>query len=166
MKKKKGILNVKGALIVAILVGTVPASYFIGCNRTDKEKCVTADSTAATTDASERDALLEGAKLEYNHELDAFRKDMKDVTETNRRAIAAFKEMAGRQKEQARETYKAQVAALEERNQQMEARLDEYKGEGKEKWTSFRAEFSHDMDELGRAIRDFGKDNVKDSVRK
>lgn len=30
--------------------------------------------------------------------------------------------------------------------------MDDYKADGKEKWELFKAEFSHDMDELGKAL--------------
>jgi hypothetical protein len=40
--------------------------------------------------------------------------------------------------------------------------LESYKDEGKEKWESFKKEFNHDMDELGKSIKDLFKDNVKD----
>ena len=43
----------------------------------------------------------------------------------------------------------------------MKKRLEEYKDEGQEKWTSFKSEFNHDMDELGKAFKDLTVKNVK-----
>ena len=37
----------------------------------------------------------------------------------------------------------------------MKKRMDDYKADGKDKWEIFKAEFSHDMDDLGKSIKDF-----------
>ena len=39
--------------------------------------------------------------------------------------------------------------------------MDEYKAEGKEQWEEFKAEFSRDMDELGKAFKDLTVKNEK-----
>ena len=39
--------------------------------------------------------------------------------------------------------------------------MDEYNQEGKENWEKFKTEFSHDMDELGKAFKDLTVKNTK-----
>ena len=39
--------------------------------------------------------------------------------------------------------------------------MDDYKADGKDKWETFKAEFSHDMDELGHAFKGLTVKNVK-----
>lgn len=39
--------------------------------------------------------------------------------------------------------------------------MEEQKETNYEKLESFKTEFKHDMDELGKSIKDLGKDNVK-----
>ena len=39
--------------------------------------------------------------------------------------------------------------------------MSDYKADGKENWEKFKAEFGHDMDELGNAFRDLTVKNVK-----
>jgi hypothetical protein len=43
----------------------------------------------------------------------------------------------------------------------MKDKMNGYKAEGKDKWENFKTEFNHDMDELGNALSDLGKNNVK-----
>lgn len=81
--------------------------------------------------------------------------------EENKREIAELRERMKEEKKEARERYEASINDLEKRNDEMKARLDNNKEESKEKWNSFKAEFNHDMDELGHSIKDLFKDNVK-----
>ena len=39
--------------------------------------------------------------------------------------------------------------------------MDDYKAISKEEWETFKAEFNHDMEELGKAFGDLGNNNVK-----
>jgi len=39
--------------------------------------------------------------------------------------------------------------------------MDDYKQDGKENWEKFKAEFNHDMDELGKAFKDLTINNIK-----
>ena len=43
----------------------------------------------------------------------------------------------------------------------MKKSMDDYKAGGKEQWEKFKAEFNHDMDELGKAFKDLSVDNKK-----
>ena len=50
---------------------------------------------------------------------------------------------------------------LEVKNSDMRMRMDNYKEDGKDNWETFKTEFSHDMDELGKAFKDLTVKNVK-----
>ena len=66
-----------------------------------------------------------------------------------------------KEKKEMREAHEKAVKELEEKNESMKTKMKDYKEEGKDKWESFKREFNHDMDELGRALKDFGVDNKK-----
>jgi hypothetical protein len=40
-------------------------------------------------------------------------------------------------------------------------RLDNYKGEGEDKWEDFKKEFEHDMNEIGSSLKDLTVSNTK-----
>ena len=56
---------------------------------------------------------------------------------------------------EAKADYHNKIMELEQKNSDMKKKLDDYKTEGKQKWEIFKTEFSHDMDELGKAFNDF-----------
>lgn len=56
--------------------------------------------------------------------------------------------------------YAAKIDALQTRNADLQTRLDAYETERSD-WEKFKREFNHDMDELGKALEDLGKDNTK-----
>lgn len=49
--------------------------------------------------------------------------------------------------------YENKLAELEQKTSDMKKKLEEYKEEGKEKWDSYKLKFNHDMDELGKALK-------------
>jgi hypothetical protein len=44
---------------------------------------------------------------------------------------------------------------LAQKNNNLKKELTEYNNEGSDKWTTFKIEFNRDMDELGKALKDF-----------
>jgi hypothetical protein len=57
--------------------------------------------------------------------------------------------------------YDKKIDALEQKNKELKVKLSEYKDSGKNAWEQFKSEFSHDMDALGAALKDFTVDNKK-----
>lgn len=95
---------------------------------------------------------LQSANDEYVSEIEAYRIETAKKIEENNRSIAAFNLRVEGEKKEAKAQYKKDIAALEQKNSDMQKKLDEYKAEGKEGWETFKAEFNHDMEELGRAF--------------
>jgi hypothetical protein len=56
-------------------------------------------------------------------------------------------------------TYQKKISELEQKNAKLKSDLADYKDESPDKWTSFKIEFNHDMNELGKAIKDFTVNN-------
>ncbi len=51
--------------------------------------------------------------------------------------------------------YEKKLAELEQKTSEMKKKLEEYKEEGKEKWDSYKLKFNNDLDELGKALKNF-----------
>jgi hypothetical protein len=51
--------------------------------------------------------------------------------------------------------YEKKLAALEQKASDMKKKLVEYKEEGKEQWDSFKLKFNNDLEELGKALKNF-----------
>jgi predicted small secreted protein len=110
--------------------------------------------------------------LEAKQDLDQIRKD--SITDYNKfkmeseekingyeKRIAELKTKIATEKKEDKSAYEKQLAQLEKKNSEMKEKLVNYKEEGQEKWVSFKNEFNHDMDELGKAFNDLTKNNVE-----
>jgi hypothetical protein len=79
----------------------------------------------------------------------------------NEESIREFNARMAKDKRSAKADYKKRIADLDQKNRDMKLKMDNYKEEGKDKWLIFKAEFSHDMDEMGKAFKDLTVNNVK-----
>ena len=78
-----------------------------------------------------------------------------NLDEANAKSIADFNARIATDKKEAKAEYKEKIAALELKNTYMKRKIADYKGDGKDGWAKFKEEFNHDMDELGKALKDF-----------
>ncbi len=142
------------AVIAASLTLTGFAS--IGCTNSASDKVATAQEnvTQAKTD-------LDKANADYLADVENYRKESSEKIAANEKSIAEFNERISNEKAEARVAYKKKIADLEKKNTDMKKRLDDYKTDSKDDWQKFKAEFNHDMDELGNAFRDLTVKNVK-----
>jgi hypothetical protein len=94
-------------------------------------------------------------------EIKDYRKVTADNIAANEQIIADFKVRIENEKKEAKADYLTKINALEVKNSDMRMRMDNYKEDGKDNWETFKTEFSHDMDELGKAFKDLTVKNVK-----
>jgi hypothetical protein len=69
--------------------------------------------------------------------------------------IAEFKARISKEKKENIAKYEKTIAELEQKAGDMKKKLEDFKVEGKDKWDSFKLKFDHDMDELGKALKNF-----------
>ena len=80
----------------------------------------------------------------------------------NEQKISELKKKKKEDTQEIVEKYNKRVAELEEKNAELRSRIANYDTNKKgQKWDTFRREFDRDMKELGQALNDLGKDNVK-----
>lgn len=117
------------------------------------------DTAKANVEEASQD--LEEAKENYNEEYNKFKLESDERISDNERMITELRDRSRNMTRDAKAKYELQIIELEERNEALKTKIKEYKNEGNEKWDSFKSEFNHDMDELGKALKDITKDNVK-----
>ncbi len=69
--------------------------------------------------------------------------------------IAEFKARIANEKKENIVNYEKILVELEQKTSGMKKKLVEYKEKGIDKWDSFKLKFDHDMDELGKALKNF-----------
>lgn len=104
---------------------------------------------------------LDKANQEYLEDIENYRQETAKKIAANGQSITELKKRIAYAKQDARINYNNQIAELEQKNIDLEKKLADYKGEGKDKWKIFEEEFNHDMDELGKALNDLTVKNVK-----
>ena len=104
---------------------------------------------------------LNEATDEYVHEIDAYKQEMQKEIAANDKMIADLEAKMEKDKKAVDPKYKESVANIKTTNEKLKEKIQNYKAEGKEAWHTFKAEFSHDMKELGNAFKDIGVNNVK-----
>jgi septal ring factor EnvC (AmiA/AmiB activator) len=88
-----------------------------------------------------------------------FRKESEDKIRTNETAIAGFKVKISKEKKENRARFEKKLARIEQQNNEMKQRLAEFNEDQRENWKSFEFKFKYDMDEFGRAMKDFWERN-------
>lgn len=97
---------------------------------------------------------LDTAIKNYQADMNAYRIETSNRIAANELAIAKFNVKIANEKKEAKADYLKKIAALEKRNADMKVKLADYKDDGDSKWKTFKVEFSKEMDDLGKSIKD------------
>ncbi|MEI7660839.1 MAG: peptidase M23 [Bacteroidota bacterium] len=145
----------KKSILVLAACTLLAGAMMTGCNTSAK------NVENAQDNVVKANKELEQANKEYIADMANYRTETAARIAENDRTIAEFKAGIEHQKRAARAGYNKKIALLEQKNAEMKMKMENYKEEGKDKWQVFKAEFSHDMDELGKAFKDLTVKNVK-----
>ena len=157
--------------VIAIMVGTIVTS----CGEASKK-----DMKAAKEDMSEAGKDLNQAGKDAQEEIQAAVKADWGRFKANSEAgiadiasdIKTLREKISKASKNEQEKLAADLDRLEEKNKELQAKLEqrgrdfkqnviEFNDSAKENEKQFEREFTHDMDELGTALKDLFKDNVE-----
>ena len=133
----------------------IASAVLMSCNNSTKKV------DQAQENVSEAKEDLNEAKKDYEIEIENYRKETYAKISDNDKIIADFKSKIERQNKSTHTEYHKEIAPLEERNKELKKKMDNYKDEGKDQWESFKSEFNHDMDDLGKAFKNLTLNNVK-----
>jgi len=145
----------KKSILIFAACTFISGAILTSCN-TSAEKV-----EAAQNNVIQANKDLDQANKEYLADIESYRIETANRIAANDASIAEFKTRMEHQRKAVKADYRKKIAELEEKNKEMKQKMDNYKEEGKEKWQIFKAEFSHDMDELGQAFKDLTVRNVK-----
>jgi hypothetical protein len=147
--------NLKNTLSIFALSTLMLGFNLTSCNSAaDDVKDAKEDVDAANED-------LEKAKEDLKIDMETYRAETIDKVLENERFIAERRKSIETDKSALKVVHQKEIIVLEARNKELKEKLENYKGEGKENWENFKKEFSHDMVELGKAIKDLSINNTK-----
>lgn len=145
---KRRVIRLGLSLLVIILAS---------CTETKSER----ELNKAGEEVRDAQEELDQAQREYAEEVEEYRQSMQTDIDNNKLEIARLRERRINDRADVIRKRNERIDELQRRNEEMEARIREYKSNSRENWQEFKREFNNDMDELGKAFRDLGKDNVK-----
>ena len=145
----------KKLFIVVVILACVASVALNSCN-TPAQKVENAQENV-----KEAKEDLNAANDAYLADIESYRKETADKIEANNKSIAEFNARIEKEKLTAKEDYAKKISLLQQRNTDLKKKLDDYKADSKEKWQAFKAELSHDMDELAQSFKDFTVKNNK-----
>ena len=119
------------------------------------------DVAEANKDVIEAQQDLREAKIDSAADFQEFKKASELKIAENQKQITALKNKKSKETKAVRAKYDEKVLALDHKNNALKMQIRGSDKTKTSKWTSFKSEFNHDMNELGRAIADLGKDNAK-----
>ncbi len=133
----------------------VACSIFTSCNSSEKK----VDN--ANENVQEAKENLQEAQKELNAEYPAFKKDAEEKIAANEKRIDELQAKINKPgKSPLDEMRKKRIDTLKEKNAELRTRLYNYEIERSD-WETFKREFNHDMEGIGDAFKDLGKDNTK-----
>ncbi len=139
---------------ITILALAVITSFSISCT-TPAEKVEKAE-----VKVEEANNNLDKANAEYLADIEKYKAETGVKIAENEKTIAEFKLRIAKGKKEDRAMYDLKIAELELKDIEMKKRMDNYQPSTIDNWQLFKAEFSHDMDELGKAFKDLTVKNT------
>jgi hypothetical protein len=133
----------------------VVGAIAISCNTPSEKVAIAKSNVLKANDALDR------ANEEYVADIERYRQETADKVAANQKSIEEFNARIENDKKEARADYKKKIAGLEQKNTDMKKRMDDYKADGKNNWDKFKTEFNHDMEEIGKSLKDLTVKNVK-----
>ena len=143
--------------ITTFMAGTVLTSCQ---NTTKKEEAAQDNVENARENLDDAKEELSDARKEATHEeWDAFRASTDATITANENRILDLKARMKNTGSSIDTEYARRIAILEQKNNDMKAKIEGYKKDSKDDWESFKKEYNRDMDELGQAFKNLTVDN-------
>jgi len=137
----------KNKIFTFAVIGCMAAIFLAGCGKPPEQK------------VEEAKQELKDAKADYLAEWQKFKTESEEQIKANEDRIDAFKEKMEKSGAKTKAKYNKAVVELEQKNRDLKKQLEEYKDEGESKWQEFKTNFSHDMDAVGKTMKDLFTDN-------
>ena len=152
----------KIVLVVAVI------SFFMVTNSTtygqepDKKSVEARENLKdAKQDLIDAKQELKEAQLDSISDYQQFKKESEERISKYEKSIAELRVKIAEEKKENKADKEKLLADLNKKNMALKKELDKFNDQGKDKWNSFVREFNHDMDELGKSLKDLMTDDEK-----
>lgn len=136
----------KKLILVIIATALIAGVSLTSCNSPSEEL------ENAQDNVDEANADLNKANVEYLADIEDYKKITSEKINTNKRSLADFKLRIEKEKAAVKAKYLKEIKELEQKNSDVEKKMEDYKAEGKEDWEKFKSDFSNEMDDIAKSI--------------
>lgn len=108
----------------------------------------------AQEDVDKANRKLEEAEADYKKDLAEYKDEIQEKISSNEVLIAKLREKNLAASEQEKAKREVRIAEVEQRNNDLRTKLNNYDGTTRDKLANLRDEVNHDMNELGQAMKE------------
>ena len=146
----------KNTILILAVTVCMAGTILTGCRSSVKKTDNTKDTLQVIKkDAADAESNLKEMSKDFISEYQQFKTESEEKINAYEKSIADYKVSIAHAKKEDKAKYEKELAGLEQKNSDLKKKLEDYKDEGQNKWTAFKNEFTHDMDELGKALKEF-----------
>jgi peptidoglycan hydrolase CwlO-like protein len=151
----------KKSILTLAIATFVIASVATSCKpNTDKEQAAQENVDSAKVAVTDAEADLDESKrVATAEEWQAFKDDTNAKISDNNAKIAELKLKIKKTGKDIDKAYQKSIDTMEQKNKDLKTKMDSYRNDVNSDWKSFKNEFNHDMDELGKSLKDFTVNN-------
>lgn len=143
-----------------VIVGLLLSySFTVAAQEDRKAAKARKNVTSAEKDLVDARADLRMAKIDSAEDFRRFLRESEMKINDNKLKISQLKKNRSKDFRYSKERYDREVLALEEKNDELQLKIKASAQTKTDVWSSFKREFNSDLYELGKAIKDFGREN-------
>ncbi|TDD98433.1 sll1863 family stress response protein [Flavobacterium cellulosilyticum] len=128
----------------------------VGCKPETKE-----EKEANENVLEANDTLTLAKKNDNTKEWQAFKISTDSIINENEIRITELKTKMKNTGKSIDAKYEKNIDLLEQKNSDLKVKIEKYKKQTNSDWQSFKREFNHDINEIGKALKDLTIDNKK-----
>jgi outer membrane murein-binding lipoprotein Lpp len=143
--------------ITTFMAGTI----LTGCQNSSKKEEVALDNLEDARENLDeaKEELSDIRKVATEEEWNAFKASTNATIAENEMRIAEMKASMKKTGKSIDDEYAQKIDILEQKNNDIKAKIETYKNDASSDWESFKQEYNRDMDELGQALKNLTVDN-------
>ena len=146
-------------LSIIIMIGSILSSCQSPSQKVEDAQ-VKVDDAKKDLKEVQKDANTEAQKAANAEEMKAFRSETDLTIKNYEMQIGDLKDKMKKSGKKLDAVYQKNIDVLEQKIKDLKIKLDNYE-KNQSDWQSFKREFNHDMDELGKALKDLTVNNKK-----
>lgn len=145
----------------ALMIGAVAVSCQSSAKKEEKAKDNLQEAQEELDEVQYNAAMAAEKKAAIAKEWRTLKNNTQATITENEIRIAELKVKMKKTGNEIDSLYAKKIEALEQKNKHIKTRIETYKEDNNSNWESFKREYNHDMEELGKALKDITVDNKK-----